>query len=411
MSDSGEVKIPIGPQHPALKEPESFLISLRGEKITSSSVRLGYNHRGIEKACESRTYIQDVYLIERICGICSHSHSTCFVQAVEELASLDIPPRAKYIRTIVAELERIHSHLLWLGVAGHEVGFDTLLMYTWRDREIVMDILASVTGNRVNYGINTIGGVRRDISDGKKKEILAAMDVLEKQTRYYASLCTAEPTLVKRLSGVGVLSKEDTLRLGVVGPTARASGVARDVRKDDPYAAYAELDFKVITDDHNDVYGRTLVRIGELLESYRIIRQAIEQIPDGPIAVRAGRRIPPGEAVSRYEAPRGEDLHFVRSNGTDKPDRVKVRAPTLANVQAVSKMLEDRYLADMPIVIAAIDPCFSCTDRLILVHNEAMRRDDTVLWEALRQKGITWYRERGIDFTDLNKKLSQGCSR
>jgi membrane-bound hydrogenase subunit alpha len=411
MPESGEVKIPIGPQHPALKEPESFLISLRGEKITASSVRLGYNHRGIEKACEERTYLQDVYLIERICGICSHTHSTCFVQAVEELASLDIPPRAKYIRTLIGELERIHSHLLWLGVAGHEVGFDTLLMYTWRDREIVMDILAAVTGNRVNYGINTIGGVRRDVSDEQRQDISKAMDILDKQTRYYASLCTSEPTLVKRLAGVGVLSKEDTLRLGVVGPTARASGVSRDVRKDDPYAAYAELDFNVITDEHCDVFGRTLVRVGELLESYKIVRQVIEQIPEGPIASKAPRTVPAGEAVSRYEAPRGEDLHFVRSNGTDKPDRVKVRAPTLSNVQAVSKMLEDRYLADMPIVIAAIDPCFSCTDRLISVRNEDMRRDDTVLWDSLREQGISWYRQRGIDFTALNKKMTESFSR
>jgi len=158
------VKIPIGPQHPALKEPESFRITLSGERIVETDMRLGYNHRGVEKAAEERTYVQDVYLLERVCGICSHSHSTCFVQAVEEIAGLVVPPRAQYIRTLIAELERIHSHLLWLGVAGHEVGFDTLLMYSWRDREVVMDTLASLSGNRVNYGMNTIGGVRRDFT-------------------------------------------------------------------------------------------------------------------------------------------------------------------------------------------------------------------------------------------------------
>ncbi len=183
MHDLGEVKIPIGPQHPALKEPESFLISLHGEKITASSVRLGYNHRGIEKACENQTYIQDLYLIERICGICSHSHSTCFVQAVEEIAGLEIPARARYIRTLISELERIHSHLLWLGVAGHEIGFDTLLMYTWRDREAVMDILALLSGNRVNYSMNTIGGVRRDIKPEQKEKVLKAIDILEERTK------------------------------------------------------------------------------------------------------------------------------------------------------------------------------------------------------------------------------------
>jgi len=174
-----------------------------------------------------------------------------------------------------------------------------------------------------------------------------------------------EETLRQRLANVGKLTREDALRLGAVGPTARASGVDRDTRRDDPYGAYAEISFKVVTDDHCDVYGRTLVRLGELMESYSIIRQLVKNMPEGPVLVKAPRRIPEGEAVSRYEAPRGEDVHYVRGNGTERPERVKVRAPTLANTQAVAKMLEDGYLADLPIVIAAIDPCFSCTDRMI----------------------------------------------
>lgn len=405
MHNSGDVKVPLGPQHPALKEPESFLITLRGEKITSINIKIGYNHRGIEKACEERTYIQDLYLIERICGICSHSHSTCFTQAVEEIAGIDLPARAKYIRTLIAELERIHSHLLWLGVAGHEIGFDTLLMYTWRDREVVMDLLALLTGNRVNYGINTFGGVRRDISLEQEDGILKAIDILEERTKYYLEIVTKETTILKRLSGVGILSQEDALKLGAVGPTARASGVDHDVRRDDPYAAYDKLDFNVTTDNHCDVYGRTLVRVQELLESCKLIRRIIKQLPDGPIAVKVPRKIPAGEAVSRYEAPRGEDLHYVRANGTEKPDRVKVRPPTLANIQAVSRMLEDRYLADMPIVVAAIDPCFSCTDRLVSINELTHKNSQTVKWEFLRLKGIEWYRKQGVDFSKLNKKL------
>jgi len=414
--------IPIGPQHPALKEPESFLISLDGERIKDVGMRLGYNHRGIEKAAESRTYIQDMYLLERVCGICSHSHSTAFIHCVEEIAGLQVPPRAKYIRTLVGELERIHSHLLWLGVAGHEVGFDTLLMYSWRDRELVMDLLAMLTGNRVNYAINTIGGVRRDIDDEQKAQILKTLGTLEERTKYYIEVATEERTLVDRLSGVGRLSKEDVLALGAVGPAARASGVARDTRKDDPYLAYPELDFKVVVDEHCDVYGRTLVRVGELMESYSLVRQVLARMPSGEIAVRAPRRIPAGEAISRYEAPRGEDLHYVKANGSDKPERVRVRAPTLANLQAVSKMLEGDNLADVPIVIAAIDPCFSCTDRMIRI-DRAARRDqfarridgvryievktdtEVLSWGALRELGIEWYRRRGVDFAELNKKL------
>ena len=404
MHDSKDFKIPIGPQHPALKEPEGFSVALKGEKILGVDIRLGYNHRGIEKAAEERTYVQDIYLIERVCGICSHSHATCFVQAVEEIAGLAVPSRALYIRTIIAELERIHSHLLWLGVAGHEIGFDTLLMYSWRDREIVMDILATITGNRVNYGMNTIGGVRRDIDIRQTEEIFKGLDILEERTKYYIEVATQETTIIKRLSGVGVLSREDILRLDAVGPTARASGVKRDIRAD-PYAAYAELSFEVITDKHADVYGRTVVRVKELMESYKIIRQALKNLPVGPIAVRAPRKIPAGEAISRYEAPRGEDVHYVKSNGTEKPERVKIRAPTLANVQAVKHMLRDRFLADMPIVVAAIDPCFSCTDRMIALKEEDCTRAKVINWQALHTFSIEWYKQQGVDFTELNKKL------
>ncbi|MFH0940951.1 MAG: nickel-dependent hydrogenase large subunit [Candidatus Omnitrophota bacterium] len=406
MPDKNKFKIPIGPQHPALKEPEGFSLALKGEKIMGVDIRLGYNHRGIEKACEERTYIQGLYLIERVCGICSHSHSTCFVQAVEEIAGLDIPMRARYIRTLVGELERVHSHLLWLGVAGHEIGFDTLLMYTWRDREIVMDILAALTGNRVNYGMNTIGGVRRDITSDQGKDVLVAMDILEERTKYYIEIGTQETTIIKRLSGVGVLSREAALKLDAVGPTARASGVDYDVRRDDPYAAYAELSFAVITDDHCDVYGRTVVRLKELMESYKIIRQAVKNMPQGPVIVKAPRKIPSGEALGRYEAPRGENVHFVKANGSEKPERVKVRAPTLANVQAVKHMLKDRFLADMPIVVAAIDPCFSCTDRAVSLRYAGKNKNtETIDWPTLRSYGISWYKSRGIDFTGLNKRL------
>lgn len=396
------VRVPIGPQHPALKEPESFMVNLEGEKISSVALRLGYNHRGIEKGCEERTYIQDVYLIERVCGICSHSHSTAFVGAVEEIAGIELPARAKYIRSLIGELERIHSHLLWLGVAGHEIGFDTLLMYTWRDRELVMDLLAELTGNRVHYAMNVIGGVKRDVTPEQYAGILTVVDALEERTKYYIELAMTEETLAQRLSGVGYLSKEDAERLGTVGPTARASGVDRDARRDDPYAAYGELDFQVVTDTRCDVFGRTVVRLGELMQTYKMIRQILKQMPDGPFSVRAPLRIPAGEAIGRYEAPRGEDVHYVRANGTDKPERVKVRAPTLANTQSVAKMLENGYLADLPIVVAAIDPCFSCTDRMVAVRGATS--SESMGWEELVQYGVRWHRERGIDLSEVKMR-------
>ncbi len=404
MDRDNKIMIPLGPQHPALEEPESFNLLLEGERVAAASVALGYNHRGMEKAAESRTYTQNIYLLERICGICSHSHSTCYVQTVEALANVEVPRRALYLRALVGELERIHSHLLWLGIAGHEIGFMSLFMYAWRDREIVMDTLEMLTGNRINYGMNAIGGVRRDITPAQAEKIMEAVGALESRTEYYKNAVLGEETVVMRLSGVGKLSKEDGLRLGAAGPVLRASGVKRDVRRDDPNGIYPELEFEVVTDEHADVYGRTVVRVLELMESYKMIRQILQQMPEGPISVRVPMRIPAGEAISRYEAPRGEDIHYTRSNGTDKPDRVKVRAPTLANSAAIAHMFEGGYLADVPIVIAAIDPCFSCTDRMVRVTDASSGRAQMFDWEGLRNYSAKWYANQGVDLSALRMK-------
>ena len=401
------VKIPIGPQHPCLKEPACFTVALHGEKLVGLDLRLGYNHRGVEKAAESRTYTQNIYLLERVCGICSHSHATCFIQCVEEVAGLEVPARGRYLRTLIGELERIHSHLLWLGVAAHEIGFDTLLMYSWRDREAVMDLLAALTGNRVNYAANVIGGAKRDVTEQQKQDILKVIDALEERTKYYIEVATEESTLIARLSNVGRISLEDVKLYGTVGPTGRASGLDADVRRDDPYAAYGEIPFNVITDTHCDVFGRAVVRVLELMESYKMVRYIIKNLPDGPIAVKAPRKIPAGEAVSRYEAPRGEDVHYVRGNGTEHPERVRVRAPTMVNLLAVPKMLEGDNLADVPITVAAIDPCFSCTDRAVRVSDPDGGNAKIMTWKEVRQFGIDWHRKNGIDFTDLNKRLAK----
>ena len=382
-----------------------FNLTLEGERIIEMDMHWGYNHRGIEKACEERNYTQTLYLIERICGICSMVHATCYIEAAEKIAGLEIPERAKYIRSIVGELERVHSHLLWLGVAGHEVGFDTLLMYSWRDRELVMDIFADYLGNRVNYGLNSLGGVRRDLTPEIIADILKKMDVLEERTKYYIEVATGETTLHQRLSGVGYLSREDALRYGALGPTLRASGVDVDLRRDDPCCAYDKAVFNVITATSCDVYGRAVVRLLELLESYKIIRQMLRDLPDGPIEVKAPRKIPEGEAIVRYEAPRGEALHYVAGNGTDKPARCKIRAPTLGNAQAMKKMMEGDSLADAPLVIAAIDPCFGCADRMIRI-NDVNQGDKVIPWSELSAYSREWHRKnRGIDFTELNKKF------
>ncbi len=227
------INVVIGPQHPALKEPERFILEVEGEQVVKAVPRIGYVHRGIEKAMENRTYLQDLYLAERICGICSHAHTTCYVQTVEDLMGIEAPQRARHIRTIIAELERIHSHLLWLGVVAHEVGFDTFFMYVWRDREIIMDLLEEISGNRVNYAMNTIGGVRRDINEEKASKINRALNLIEEKVKKYIPILQKEQTLLKRTVGVGYLSSIDALKYNAVGPMARASGVKRDVRRDD----------------------------------------------------------------------------------------------------------------------------------------------------------------------------------
>jgi NADH-quinone oxidoreductase subunit D len=271
--------------------------------------------------------------------------------------------RAKYIRTIMAELERIHSHLLWLGVAAHEVGFDTLFMYVWRDREVVQDLLELLSGNRVHYGMTTIGGVRYDITPEMAEKCKEGLKILRERTAYYQEVATTESSFLKRVEGVGMLTEQQARDLGAVGPTSRGSNVPYDVRKSFPYDAYTEIEFEPITSDLGDVLGRTIVRVLETFQAIDIAEELLEKLPEGDIQVRAKPRVPEGQTVARCEAPRGELLYYVRSNGTDKPSRVKVRTPSLANWPATIAMLEGAYVADAPIVIASIDPCMSCTDR------------------------------------------------
>jgi len=365
-----EVVVPIGPHHPALKEPVNFRVIADGEKIVRLELDLSYNHRGIEKAAEQRNFIRVLPLLERVCGICSHSHATVFAKGIEEIMGLEIPPRARYIRTIIAELERMHSHLLWLGVAAHEIGFNTLFMWTWRDREAVQDTLEEMSGNRVHYGMNEIGGVRRDLTPTQIEAALSRLPNLEERIKKYVEMVNSEETLLIRFRGVGRMSKEEALKYGAVGPTARASGVDYDVRRDDPYLAYAEVPWNVITDDHGDVYGRTRVRIGELWESTQIVRNCLENIPAGPIRIDAPKNAPKGEILSRYEAPRGELAHYIRTNGTDRVERVDIRSPTLANWTSVAMCLVNQNLADIPVIVAAIDPCLSCTCRMVVVNQK-----------------------------------------
>jgi formate hydrogenlyase subunit 5 len=362
-SDVSLVNIIIGPQHPALLEPEKFSLKVDGEIVRQVEPRIGYVHRGIEKAAESRTYLQDVYLVERICGICNSCHAACFVETVEKILGTEVPPRGKYIRTIILELNRLHSHMLLLGHAGLEIGYETLFQYMWRDREPVMDLTELLSGNRVISSAMTVGGVRRDIKETDIPKIKTGMANLKKKMEFYKQLYDGEPTLKMRTQNVGTLTKEDALKLCVVGPVARGSDVSLDARKEEPYEAYGEIPFKLITYNSGDSWARLMVRLDEIVESINIIDYAVDNLPTGPFRVRVPRVVPAGEAVNRVEAPRGELFYYVKSNGTAYPDRVKVRTPTFSNIPAFIKIAEGGNIADVPASFVSLDPCFSCTDR------------------------------------------------
>lgn len=387
--------IPIGPQHPALKEPGHFEFTVDGEVVTSATARLGYVHRGIEKGAEDRNWTQNLYLVERVCGICSNIHSTALALGVEKLAGVTAPPRAQAIRTLVAELERVHSHLLWLGVAAHEGGFDTLFMYSWRDRETIMDLLESVTGNRVNYSANVIGGVKFDISEQQADAIRHGVDFLEERSKFYLKVVTTDETFLARTRNVGTMTKEQAIRFAALGPTARASGVAQDIRVDAPYAAYPDFPVNVVTDTRGDLEGRFIVRIKELYEAYRLIREILDELPPGDLTVRVPRRIPAGEVISRVEAPRGELIYFLKSNGTEKPERLKIRTPSLCNWASVMQLAVGHKLADMPMMLVGIDPCFSCNDRMFTIRrpDQSAYGGQVWSWDDLRRHGIEYYQK------------------
>ena len=364
--------IPIGPYHPLQEEPEFFKLIVEGERVVDLEINIGYNHRGHEYLAQRKPYEQITFLVERICGICSNSHPLAYVQAVEDLAGIEIPERARYIRSIIAELERIHSHFLWIGLAGHFMGYNTVWMWFWRYREPILSLCELITGNRNHYAMNKIGGVRRDIEDEDTPEIHNILNELEKKTAMFTKAVLDDPVIAARLEGVGILTKEDGIRYGVVGPTARGSGIAIDVRKDDPYAAYDLVPWDIIVFEEGDVLAKAKVRLLECLESIKIIKECLERMPRGEIQVRV-EDIPPGEGVGRAEAPRGEVLHYVRSDGTNTPVRHKIRAPSYMNVPSNVAAVKGCSIADAILVLAAVDPCYCCTERVAVVEDGKKR--------------------------------------
>jgi ech hydrogenase subunit E len=353
--------IPFGPQHPVLPEPIHLDLVTEDEKVVEARPSIGFVHRGLEKLVEKKDYIEFVYVAERICGICSFIHGQTYCQAIEAIMNVQVPPRALFLRTIWGELSRMHSHLLWLGLMADAMGFESLFMHSWRVRERVLNIIEATTGGRVIFGSCKIGGVRRDIDAAGIEKILRELEVIDLETREIIKIFLQDRSVKARLSGVGILTKQDAYDLGCVGPTLRASGIAQDLRQL-KYAAFGDLAFQPITRTEGDSYARCAVRCAEVIQSIDLIRQACAKIPAGEIEVKVSGN-PTGETIMRTEQPRGEVAYYLKANGSKNLQRFRVRTPTFANLPALLKVLPGCELADVPVLVLTIDPCISCTER------------------------------------------------
>lgn len=379
--------IPFGPQHPALIEPVHIKLRVDGETIIGSELVLGYNHKGIEKSFENRLWAKGVYLSERVCGICGHYHTSCYCQGVENLLGIEIPERAKYMRIIIGELERIHSHMLALGVLAWEIGLDTLFHYIFRDRELVMDLQEMLSGNRVHFAMNVIGGARRDVNLEHTKAIEKKLETLEERIRYYIGIFRNDASVRNRIKHVGYLSKQKAKELNPVGPNIRASGVGYDVRDTD-YLPYSILKFKVVTGEGGDSLERCMVRWKECSESIKMIQEALLTIPKGNLSVKVPTliKVKEGlETVSRVEAPRGELIYYLKSGG-DKPYRVKIRTPTYQTFHVLNDIIRGYGIPDVPTILASIDPCFACCDRMTVVDTNTRKESVVTKHDILHMR-------------------------
>lgn len=353
--------IPFGPQHPVLPEPIQLRLVLDEERVVSAIPVVGYVHRGLEKLAEQKDFLQDTYLIERVCGICSFIHSKTYSMGIESMMGLVPPPRAEYLRVMWSELHRMHSHLLAVGLLADAFGFENLFMQIWRTREHIMDAMEATTGARVMLGTCCIGGVRKDVDAELFKYVLKTLVTVEKELDEHMPVLLNDYSVKQRLCGVGILDKQVAYERGAVGPTARGSGIAMDLRAHG-YSAYGDMDVEPMVETDGDCYARTKVRVRELYQSLNIVRKAIDKMPEGPINVPFKTK-PDGEVISRCEQPRGEVLYYLKGNGTDMLERLRVRTPTFANIPPMLAMLAGCELADVGVIVISIDPCISCTER------------------------------------------------
>ena len=355
--------IKLGPHQLALEEPMYFRVEVDGDIVVGLDVLAGHVHRGMEHLVMKRNFYQNITLLERLCSLCSNSHPSTFCTAVEEVAGIRIPARAEYLRAIADEIKRISSHLFNCAIIAHIIGQTALFKTVMEIREIMQDTKESIYGNRMDLAANCIGGVRYDLTPesaaylGKQMERMKGP--LDELYRTYAT----DQAIRTRTEGLGILSKQDAVDYAVVGPVARASGIIYDVRKKSPYGAYDRLRFEVATEQGGDVRARAMVRLLEAREAVSLIEQCLADMPPGAICMDTMPEIPAGETIAKSEAPRGELIYYLKTDGTDMPVRLKWRVPSYMNWAALQVMLKGHRVADIPLIVNSIDPCISCTDR------------------------------------------------
>jgi NADH-quinone oxidoreductase subunit D len=364
--ETSELVINMGPQHPSTHGVLRVVLRLDGERVIGADVVIGYLHRGIEKLCEQRDWMQIVLITDRMDYVAAASNNLGYCETVEKLMSLEVPKRARYIRTILAELQRIASHCLWLGTHAMDIGAMTVFLYAFRERELILDLFEEYCGARLTYNAMRIGGLPLDIPPGWDAKVRAFCDILDSKVDEYEELLTHNRIWRERTRGVGIIPGREAIAIGLSGPALRGSGVPRDIRKDEPYAAYSDFEFNVPIGWTGDTYDRYLVRLEEFRQSTRIIRQALDGLPEGPILGKVPRLIKPpaGETYHAIESPKGEIGYFIVSDGkSNTPYRFRVRPPSFCNLQALPRLVKGHLVADVVALIGSIDIVLGEVDR------------------------------------------------
>ncbi|MBM6756516.1 nickel-dependent hydrogenase large subunit [Collinsella tanakaei] len=358
--------IPFGPQHPVLPEPVHLDLVVEDERVVEAIPQIGFVHRGLEKLVQKRDYNQFVYVAERVCGICSFGHGYGYASAAEKLLGIEVPRRVDYLRAILEELSRIHSHLLWLGLLADGFGFESLFNHCWRLRETVLDIFQQTCGGRIILSICIVGGMAHDIDDSMLRDVCEKLEGMKHDYKIIVDTLMNDMSVRNRLCGVGTISFEDAIELSMVGPFAKGSGVEHDMRTTG-FGAYADLEhFEPIIATEGDCYARCKVRCEEVFQAIDIIEELVAKIPHDGIGGKPGPKVVPPENSRAHvliEQPRGEAFYYVRGNGTKYLDRFRLRTPTSQNLAGMVRALQGVDLADVPMIILTIDPCISCTER------------------------------------------------